>query len=87
MFAVPLVNRISGVKIVEKSSCGPAEARAVGAGRATARFFGTSSPKTIDTEVAIRIARNRATTLAACSGRPMASRPGCSSRATTGSAR
>ena len=52
--AVPLVNRISGVEQHAKTApAGPAAARAVATGRATARFLGTNSPNTIDTEVAI----------------------------------
>ncbi|PQM44088.1 hypothetical protein C1Y40_05752 [Mycobacterium talmoniae] len=34
--AVPLVARMASVKISENSSCGPAVARAVGSGRASA---------------------------------------------------
>ena len=86
-FAVPLVSRISGVNTSENSSCGPADQRAVGTGRATARFFGTSSPNTIDSEVAIRMASASATPLTNWSGRPRAVSPGAMSRATTGSAR
>ena len=38
---------------VENSTCGPATTRAVGSGLATARYWATSSPNTIDTDVAI----------------------------------
>ena len=55
-FAVPLVSWISGVNSIENSTCGPATTRAVGSGCATARYCATNSPKTIDTEVAIRSA-------------------------------
>ena len=52
-FAVPLVRWISGVNSIENNTCGPATTRAVGSGCATARYWATSSPNTIDTEVAI----------------------------------
>ncbi len=48
-FAAQLVNRMIGVS----SSCKPTTARAVLSGRATAIYFGTSSPKTVDTDVTI----------------------------------
>ena len=51
--AVPLVSLITGVNSIENSTCGPATARAVGSGLATARYWATSSPNTIDTDVAI----------------------------------
>jgi hypothetical protein len=86
-FAVPLVIRISGVNRAENSSCGAADQRAVCTGLATARFFGTSSPNTIDSEVAITTAKNNARPLANRSGTFTASNAGRISRPTTGSAR
>ena len=85
--AVPLVSRISGVNSAENNSCGPADQRAVDTGRATARFFGTSSPKTIDSEVAIAMANTSANPPENRAATPIASRPGWMSLATTGSAR
>lgn len=86
-FAVPLVALIATVNSRENISCGPAAARAVGSGRATARFLGTSSPKTIDREVATTRASSSATPAAVPSGRPSSSSGGRSHRASTGSAR
>ena len=68
--AVPLVSRISGVNSIENSTCGPAAARAVGTGWATARFLGTSSPNTIDTDVAISSASTNATPVDDVVGQP-----------------
>ena len=58
--AVPFVSLITGVNSIENSTCGPATARAVSNGLATARYWATSSPKTIDTDVAISRASARA---------------------------
>ncbi len=74
--AVPLVRWISGVNSVENITCGPATTRAVRSGTATARYWATSSPNTIDTEVAISRARIRALTSIQRSGRPTAARTG-----------
>ena len=85
--AVPLVRWISGVNSIENSTCGPATTRAVGSGRATARYWATSSPNTIDTEVAISSASASAGPSAQCPGSAIAISSGRSSRAISGSAR
>ena len=85
--AAPLVSRMAGANSVENAICGPALARAVGSGRATARFLGINSPNTIDSEVANRIARTSEVPGTARAGNPIASSAGTSSRESTGSAR
>jgi len=86
-FAVPLVSLISGVNIAENTTCGPATVRAVASGRATARYCATSSPNTIDTEVAISRARPSAVPSATCLGTPISVSTGANRRASSGSAR
>ncbi len=86
-FAVPLVRWINGVNSIEKSTCGPATARAVGSGFATARYCGTSSPNTIETEVAISSASASASPLATSRRSDVASNTGSRRCATNGSAR
>jgi hypothetical protein len=85
--AVPLVKWINGVNIIEKSTCGPATARATGSGLATARYWATSSPNTIDTDVAINSASTNARPLERSWDNDIAVKTGSSSRATSGSAR
>ena len=85
-FAVPLVRWISGVNTVENNTCGPATTRAVASGCATARYCATSSPNTIDTEVAISSASASAIPSNQCAGTLAAVSTGCSSRAISGSA-
>ena len=65
----------------------PTTARAVDSGRATARYFGTSSPNTIDTEVTMTNARNAMIASATLSGIPIASNHGCGRSASIGSVR
>ncbi len=55
--AVPLRPLMAHRKISENPACRPAVARAVGIGLEIARFFGTSSPKIMENEVAITRAR------------------------------
>src|SRR6478735_12109550 len=50
--AVLLNNRISGLKTVVKNVWDGTTTLAVGRGRASAKVFGTSSPSTIDSNVA-----------------------------------
>ena len=85
--ATPLVSRISGVKAAEKSTCGPDTTRAVCSGTAMARYWATSSPKTIDTEVATNNDAISAVAPSQRSGTPTADSTGASNRAITGSAR
>ena len=85
--ATPLVNRIGYVISHENSSCGPATARAVCSGRATARYLGTSSPKTIDTEVAISSVRKAITRVGDPVGHPERIHGRVRQMATSGSAR
>ena len=71
--AVPLVTLIAGVRNRENHHCAGAAHRAVGSGLATARFLGTSSPKIIDTEVAISRANAERDAVDACAaGMPIA---------------
>ena len=86
-FAAPLVARMAGVSSAENSSCGATTVRAVRSGRATARYFGTSSPNTIDTEVTITSAITAVIASATGSGTPIASNQGCGRLATSGSVR
>ena len=65
----------------------PATQRAVPIGRAMARFFGTSSPKTIDSAVATTRAMTAAVPVAAAAGRPTSSSTGEMSVAIAGSER
>src|SRR5437763_3943599 len=51
-FAEPFKTLINQVKTCENVRCGRAVARAIGIGRASAAFFGTSSPKSIENRVA-----------------------------------
>ena len=85
--AVPLVILISGVVIIENNSCGPDTTRAVASGFATARYWATSSPNTIDTEVAISSASASAKPSATLLVRASAVNAGLSSCASSGSAR
>ena len=86
-FAAPLVRWISGVASIENSSWGPATARAVCSGRATARYWATSSPNTIDTDVAINRASTNAVPSTQRPGTDIAVISGRSDRAISGSAR
>ena len=74
-------------KISENPACRPAVARAVGIGLEIARFFGTSSPKIMENEVAITSARIKDVVDAADSLSPTAFVTGVMNRARTGSAR
>ena len=85
--AVPLVSRMTGANTAENAICGPALARAVGNGRATARFLGINSPNTIDSEVASRIAKTNEMPGTARVGSPIDSSTGINNRESTGSAR
>lgn len=85
--AAPLVSLIAGVSNAENSSCAATTARAVDIGRATARYLGTSSPNTIDTEVTISNARNAMIASPTRSGMPTASSQGCGRSSTIGSVR
>ena len=85
--AAPLVSRMAGVNSSENSSCKPATARAVRSGRATARYFGTSSPNTIDTDVTITSARNAMIPSASRVRYSDRAQPGCGRSATIGSVR
>ena len=85
--AVPFVSRIAGASRNENSICGPALALAVGTGRDTARFLGTSSPNTMDSEVASRIAKTSETPGTAPAGNRTDVSSGVSSFDRTGSAR
>ena len=60
----------------EKPAWMPATMRAVPIGRAMARFFGTSSPNTIDSAVAKTSAITEAVPPAAPGGRPTSSSSG-----------
>ena len=85
--AVPLVILINGVVAIENSSCGPATTRAVASGLATARYWATSSPNTIDTEVAISSASASAMPSAKSLVTDSAAKAGWNSCASSGSAR
>lgn len=87
LLAVPLRPLMAQRKISEKPAWRPAVARAVARGREIAMFFGTSSPKTMENEVARTSATTRDTVLAVFSASPMASNTGSRKRARTGSAR
>jgi predicted neuraminidase len=52
-FADSFRMRINQANTIEKIRIGPAVSRAVASGRAIAAFFGTSSPKSIDSSVAM----------------------------------
>src|SRR6266536_6179018 len=80
MLAVPLSARISQPKSLANILVGPAVRRATGIGRASAAFFGTSSPKSIE----IRVAMASASAPSSPSRWPVS---GTSSRARAGSAR
>ena len=84
-FAEPLRARIRGEHAEEKAVSGPAVARATGSGRASAAFFGTSSPNSMDS----RVARASASTWAMPSvAWPVSGRSGAvNSLARAGSAR
>ncbi len=86
-FAEPFVNLIIGVNSIENSNWGPDTKRAVSNGLATARYWATNSPKTIDTEVAINSDSARARPLVTSLVSDSAANAGCSSRAISGSAR
>ncbi len=75
------------LKISENAACIPAVARAVGKGCAMARFFGTSSPNTIENEVARIRAITKDVAAAADSLKPIADSTGVMKRARTGSDR
>lgn len=75
------------LKTSEKPACRPAVARAVARGRAMARFFGTSSPKIIENDVAMISARAREMPEATPAPSPVARSSGSRNRARTGSAR
>ena len=77
--AVPLVTLIAGVRSRENHHCSGAAHRAVGNGLATARFLGTSSPKIIDTDVAISSANASAMPSTMLAGMPIAVSGACSS--------
>jgi hypothetical protein len=85
--AVPLVILIRGVVATENSSCGPDTTRAVASGLATARYWATSSPNTIDTEVAINSASASAMPSANSAVSDSALKVGSKSWASRGSAR
>ena len=85
--AVPLVMWINGVTSVENSTCGPATTRATGSGLATARYWATSSPNTIDTDVAINSASTNARPPETSGDNDVAVKTGSSRCATSGSAR
>ena len=57
-FAEPFSPRISQPNVREKVCIGPAVASAAGMGRASAAFFGTNSPKSMEISVARANARN-----------------------------
>ena len=80
----PLMNQ---AHTVLNALTGGTTKRAVCKGLEIARFFGTSSPKTIDSVVATMRARIKATGRAADSLNPTSSRSGPKNRARTGSAR
>ena len=74
-------------RVRENIAWTPATARAVRSGVAIARFFGTSSPNTIDSAVARTSAITAAAPVAAPSGRPTSSSTGEISVAIAGWAR
>ncbi|COY36032.1 Uncharacterised protein [Mycobacterium tuberculosis] len=86
-FAAPFVRRMAGVSSSENSTWPATTERAVRSGRATARYLGTSSPKTIDSDVTITRAKNVIRPSATRSDIPTATSPGCGSSATSGSVR
>lgn len=85
-FAVPLSPLIAQRNTAENTVIGPAVARATASGLAIARFFGISSPRTIDSDVAITSARISDVADATESPTPSAFSGGRSIRARTGSA-
>ncbi len=85
--AVPLVRKINGLVNIENSNWGPATTRAVAIGLATARYWGTSSPNTIDTDVAISSASPNERPSAMPCFSDIAVNSGFSSSASSGSAR
>jgi hypothetical protein len=84
--ADPFSMEISQRKIDEKNTCGPTTARAVRSGLEMARFFGTSSPNTMDSEVASSSAMVSASGATTPCGRPVASNGGSIRFAIAGSA-
>ncbi len=86
-FAAPLVSRIAGVSSSENNSWALTTARAVASGRATARYLGTSSPNTIDTDVTITSTKKAMMASPTLSDMPIASSQGCGKSATIGSVR
>ncbi len=74
--AAPLSPRMAQRNSSENASWRPAVARAVPMGRAMAMFLGTSSPKTMEKEVAMSSARTSETVAATEVLRPIASNSG-----------
>ncbi len=85
-FAELFIQLINQRKTAENPAWMPTTSRAVSSGLAIARFFGTSSPNTIDNAVAIARARASETPAATPCGTPRPARPGSISEAIAGSA-
>jgi hypothetical protein len=85
--ALPLSSAMSGRAIEANTRIGAATICAVASGREMARFFGTSSPRTIENAVASTSAAPTATASTTPRGRPTASSGVRRSDATLGSAR